>query len=81
MMIHHGICLLGYYLVLCFGASASEIIAGVYISEVSNPFMHMRIVSRNFGYRHTKFYEACEYIYILLYIYYRLIKGMFVVWN
>lgn len=81
MLLHHGICILGYYLVLCFGASASELIAGVYISEVSNPFMHMRIISRNFGYRHTKFYEACEYIYILLYIYYRLLKGIFVVWN
>lgn len=81
MLIHHGIWCLGYYLVLCFGASATELIAGLYISEVSNPFMHIRIISRNFGYRHTIFYEAWEYIYILLYIYYRLFKGIFVVWN
>lgn len=53
----------------------------MYITEVSNPVMHLRLISRNFGYRHTKLYESCEFSYILLYIYYRLFKGLFVVWN
>ena len=81
MIIHHSICWLGYYLALSFKASATEIIGGVYISEISNPAMHLRLISRNFGYRHTKFYESCEYSYIFLYVYYRLFKGVFVVWN
>ena len=81
MTIHHSICWLGYYLVLSFGASATELIGGLYVSEISNPVMHLRLISRNFGYRHTKFYEVCEYSYILLYIYYRLFIGLFAVLN
>ena len=43
--------------------------------------MHFRLIIRAFGYRHTKAYEASELVYILLYIYYRLFIGLFVVYN
>lgn len=81
MLFHHSICCLGFYLSLCFNASAPEILAGMYISEVSNPVMHFRLIIRNLGYRHTAIYESCEYSYILLYIYYRLLKGIFIVYD
>lgn len=81
MMFHHGIVCLGVYLSLCFDASGSEILAGMFISEVSNPVMHMRLILRSFGLRHTKLYEFCEFAYIFLYVYYRLFKGIFIVYN
>lgn len=81
MMFHHGIVCLGVYLSLCFDASGSEILAGMFISEVSNPVMHMRLILRSFGLRHTKLYEFCEFSYIFLYVYYRLFKGIFIVYN
>ena len=80
MMFHHGIVCLGIYLSLCFNASASEILAGCYISEVSNPVMHFRLIIRTIGLRHTKAYETAEYTYILLYIYFRLFRGLFIVY-
>jgi hypothetical protein len=81
MLFHHSICCLGFYLSVCFNASAPEILAGMYISEISNPVMHVRLIIRNLGYRHTATYEVCEYSYILLYIYYRLLKGLFIVYS
>jgi hypothetical protein len=81
MMFHHGIVCLGVYLSLCFQASGAEILGGMFISEVSNPVMHARLIVRSLGLRHTKIYESCEFIYIFLYIYYRLFKGIFVVYN
>lgn len=81
MMFHHSIVSLGMYLGLSFDASGSEILAGCYISEASNSVMHFRLMIRTLGLRHTKAYETAEYSYILLYIYYRLFKGLFVVYN
>ncbi|CAI2374752.1 unnamed protein product [Moneuplotes crassus] len=81
LLIHHGITCCGYYLSLCFSASGSEIMAGVYVSEISNPFMHIWVICRNLGYKHTMLNSISQYLYILLYIYYRLFKGIYVVWN
>jgi MFS superfamily sulfate permease-like transporter len=33
------------------------------------------------GLRHTKSYEASEFLYIGLYVYYRLFQGIFIVYN
>lgn len=81
MCFHHSIVCLGIYLSLCFGASGSEILAGIFISEVSNPVMHFRLIIRSIGLRHTKAYEYSELLYIILYIYNRLFKGLFIVYG
>lgn len=81
MCFHHLIVCMGLYLSLCFNASAPEIIGGLFISEVSNPVMHFRLIIRAIGLRHTRLYELSEYSYIMLYIYFRLLKGLFVVYN
>ena len=46
MLFHHTIVCLGMYLGLCFNASAAEILSGLFISEVSNPVMHFRLIIR-----------------------------------
>ena len=81
MGFHHFIVWFGFYLSLWFNASGPEILAGIFISEVSNPVMHFRLVIRSFGLRHTKIYEGCEVAYIILYTYNRLFKGIFIVYN
>jgi hypothetical protein len=64
MTIHHFICVTGMYLCLLQGISANYLIAGVYISEVSNPVMHARMVVKHLGMRYTKTYELLEVSYI-----------------
>lgn len=81
MIIHHSVVCLGMYLSLCLQMSASEILAGLYISEISNPMMHGRIILKHLGRRFTKLYEVLEFSYIGAYIYGRLFLGAFVVYG
>lgn len=68
-------CIGGFSSCLYIGRSAMESIVGLYLSEISNPSMHLRIILRNLGLRHTKLYNRLEMSYIGLYIYGRAYIG------
>ena len=74
-VMHHGIVIGGYYAMLVSGRSGGEIIAMLFATEISNPFMHGRTILRLNGLRHTKLYESLEYAYLGLYAYGRLYLG------
>lgn len=81
MTIHHLICMIGMSLPLTYGMSMNYIVMGMYISEVSNSFMHVRCILRHYGKRYTKAYECMEITFMMLYMYGRIILGSSVVWN
>jgi hypothetical protein len=64
MFIHHMICITGFYITLCEGRNGSYTIAALFVTEISNPIMHFRIVLKHLGKRYTKLYELCEMTYI-----------------
>ena len=78
---HHMICIVGFYTTLATQISGGEIMACAFVSEISNPFMHGRQMLRDTGLRHTKAYEILESLYIFLYIYYRMIIGIFIIYG
>jgi len=75
MIIHHGICITGLSFGLYTQTSADILIGALFLTEISNPPMHIRMVLRHFGLRYTKAYESCELSYILLYILGRVFLG------
>lgn len=75
MLIHHTMCIVGMYVTLTDNVGASYAIAGLYVTEISNPIMHFRMMVKHLGKRNTKLYEVAELSYILLYIYGRIIIG------
>lgn len=79
MFIHHSFCINGMYITLVGGISASYPIHGLFVTEISNPIMHVRMVIKHLGMRYTKAYEFAEISYILLFIYGRIILGTSVV--
>jgi len=81
MSFHHWSCILGMSLPLTYGKSGNYIVVGMYIAELSNPFMHIRCILRSYGLRYSKSYEAMEIIFMVLYIYGRLILGPYIVWT
>lgn len=81
MTFHHWLCIIGMSLPLTYGVSANYIVQGMYIAEVSNPYMHSRLILKQYGLRYTKAYEALEISFMLLYIWGRFIMGSSVVWN
>lgn len=81
MGIHHALCIGGIIVVLLGGHNSSNVVAGLFVAEVSNPAMHVRVMLRNIGKRYTKAYEAAEYTYFVMYIFGRVLIGHPVVWK
>ena len=81
MTFHHGICIVGMMLGVTSGQGGNFIVQGMYIAEVSNTCMHLRVILKHYGLRYTKAYESMEISFILLYIYGRILLGLSVVYG
>jgi len=75
MVIHHLSVMLGYYSGISFNHSAAEMLRGLLVADVSNPIMHMRMIVRNYGMKHTKLYLNMDIVYMFIYIIARSIFG------
>lgn len=75
MFVHHFMCILGMLICLYENISANYLVAGLFISEISNPIMHARMVLKHLGLRYTKAYEVSEFSYIMLYTFGRIFIG------
>ena len=68
MTVHHFASIIGMMLTLFSGNSGYLLICGMFIGEVSNAFMHVRVILRHFKMRYTLAYEASEISFLVLYI-------------
>lgn len=75
MFIHHNICITALIFGLFTGYSADILVSTVFLTEISNPPMHVRVVLRHLGLRYTKAYEIAELSYMVLYMFGRLVLG------
>lgn len=64
LLIHHGLCILGYSSALMNEYGSIVAIAGLFYAEVSNLPMHSRMIAKNFGLRYSKVYEFSEGMYL-----------------
>jgi len=63
------------------GHDTCHVVAGLFVAEVSNPPMHMRVMLRNIGKRYTLAYEVAEYAYFVIFFFGRIIMGHPVVYD
>lgn len=68
MVFHHTFVTIAYYCGICFNHSAAEMLRGLLVADVSNPIMHLRLIIRNYGLKHTKLYLYCDLIYMVIYV-------------
>ena len=68
MTIHHLICMGGLSGGLVTGYSADILIGAIFLTEISNPAMHIRVILRLLGLRYTKAYETSEITYMGKYL-------------
>ena len=80
MAIHHMLCVGGILVVLAQDTGSGFVVQGLFVAEVSNPAMHMRIMLRNVGKRYTRAYEVAEYAYFMSFFFGRMVIGHPVVW-
>lgn len=64
MSIHHFICMFGMAYCVISDIAANTLIAALFVSEISNPAMHIRMVLKYLNLRYTKAYESAELMYI-----------------
>jgi hypothetical protein len=76
MLIHHSICIGGLTGGLITKTSADILVSALFLTEISNPAMHFRVILRLLGLRYTKAYEVAEYTYMILYIFGRVGLGL-----
>ena len=81
MSFHHWTCIIGMSLPLTSGMGANYIVQGMFVAEASNPFMHIRIILRHYGLRYTRAYETMEILFMIIYIFGRVIMGTYTAWS
>lgn len=81
MAVHHCLCIGGIIVVLLSGHDACHVVAGLFVAEVSNPPMHVRVMLRNLGKRYTMAYEVAEYCYFVMFFFGRVVMGHPVVYD
>ena len=75
MAIHHMLCVSGIVVVIAQNMGSGFVVQGLFVAEVSNPAMHMRVMLRNLGKRYTRAYELSEYAYFMMFFFGRIIIG------
>ena len=75
MTIHHILVIFGALITLEQNSGTGYFVLGLFVSEVSNPAMHIRIMLRNLGKRYTRAYEVAEYTYFISFFIGRVIIG------
>lgn len=64
MFIHHTLCISGLISGLVTGFAGEILVCSLFLTEISNPPMHLRVIFKHLGLRYTKAYESAEIIYI-----------------
>ena len=75
MTIHHLLCISGMLYTLGLGNGSNYIVLGLFMAEVSNPAMHMRIMLKHIGLRYSRAYEVAEFCYFGLFFLGRFLLG------
>jgi hypothetical protein len=81
MFIHHMLCIIGMLTVLYTDIGAGFAGIALFVTEVSNPPMHARVILRTIGKRYTQAYEIAEYLYFAMFFIGRMIVGHPIVYS
>ena len=81
ILIHHSLVISGIYVCLLTNIAATDIMAGFFISEVSNPFMHIKEIMKTLGLSSTRFFLWNEISFYVIYLIFRIPVGIPIVYD
>ncbi|XP_057722639.1 uncharacterized protein LOC130936565 isoform X1 [Arachis stenosperma] len=73
--IHHLVSILGLGAGLCYQKCGSEMVACVWITEMSSPFLHLRELLKELGYRDTPLNLAADLLFAAIFTFARMVAG------
>ncbi|KAL0649650.1 hypothetical protein Bca4012_092341 [Brassica carinata] len=78
--VHHFVSILGFVAGFAYQKSGSEIIATLWIAEISSPFYHLREILKEIGYRDTSVNLAADVCFATIFTLARIVCGPFLVY-
>ena len=75
MVFHHLIVIMIMGQPFYRNSGACMVVRGMFMTEISNPFMHIRCILKHYGLRYTLAYETCEVIFYCAYPFGRIFIG------
>jgi hypothetical protein len=75
MFLHHMLCIVGMAAVIITDVGSGFAGRSLFITEVSNPPMHFRVILRIIGLRYSRAYEVAEFAYFILFFIGRMLIG------
>ena len=80
MTVHHLLCISGMVYTLMLTKGSNFICMGLFVAEVSNPYMHSRIMLKHIGLRYSRSYEVAEFGYFVSFFIGRFLIGLPIVY-
>lgn len=78
--IHHLVSIVGIAAGLAYGKCGSELIAALCITEISSPFLHLRELLKELGYRDTDLNLAADILFAVVFSFARMVFGPYLAW-
>ncbi|XP_022144271.1 transmembrane protein 136-like isoform X2 [Momordica charantia] len=73
--IHHLISIVGIAAGLAYQKCGSEMVAALLITEISSPFLHLREILKEIGYRNTELNFAADIAFAVIFSFARMVGG------
>ncbi|XP_042493996.1 TLC domain-containing protein 5-like [Macadamia integrifolia] len=73
--VHHLVSILGLGAGLAYKRCGSEMVAALWITEISSPFLHMRELLKEIGYRDTDLNLAADILFAVIFTFARMVGG------
>ncbi|KAE8057164.1 hypothetical protein FH972_013876 [Carpinus fangiana] len=73
--IHHLVSIVGFGAVLAYGRCGSEVVAALWITEISTPFLHLRELLKELGYKDTDLNLAADILFAVIFTLGRMVGG------
>ncbi|KAJ1408021.1 TRAM/LAG1/CLN8-like proteiny domain [Sesbania bispinosa] len=73
--IHHLVSIVGIVAGLCYQKCGSEMMAAVWVTEMSSPFLHLRELLKELGYRDTLLNLAADILFAAIFTFARMLAG------
>ncbi|XP_019436878.1 PREDICTED: transmembrane protein 136-like [Lupinus angustifolius] len=73
--IHHLVSIVGLGAGLCYQKCGSEMVAALWVTEMSSPFLHLRELLKECGYRDTPLNLAADFLFAIIFTYARMLAG------
>ncbi|XP_061356319.1 uncharacterized protein LOC133300749 isoform X2 [Gastrolobium bilobum] len=74
-IIHHFVSIVGLGAGLCYQKCGSEMVGAIWVTEMSSPFLHMRELLKELGYRDTLLNLTADILFAAIFIFARMLVG------